>query len=99
MPSRLTPPKVGSRPATASTNAFVEFEVEHVDVAEAEDGAAVGDDGDEVAPGGALERVASVGVDGATGAGDARRVRQAQVALGVRGPDRPDLDLPRRSLP
>jgi hypothetical protein len=65
------------------------------DVAEAQDGGAVGDDADEVALGGVLEDHVGVLGDVETRGGDARRVRQREVALGVRRLRRRDRQLAR----
>ena len=49
------------------------------DVAQTQNGGAVGDDGDQVAFGGVFVGVLRVGMDFHTGSGDARRIRQCQV--------------------
>ena len=68
---------------------------ERAEIAEAEDGGAVGDHGDEIALGGII--VGEVGIfgDGADRHGDAGRVSEAEVALGRHRLGGDDLDLAR----
>jgi len=68
---------------------------EGADIAEAENGGAVGDDGDEVAARGVVQRLERIFFDFLTGIGDAGRVGQRQVTLGRHGLGRGDRDLSR----
>ena len=54
---------------------------ERADVAEAEHGGAVGDDGDEILPDGVIGGAGGIFGDGEAGRGDAGRIGQRQVAL------------------
>ena len=54
---------------------------ERADVAEAEHGGAVGDDGDEILPDGVIGGAGRIGGDGEAGRGDAGRIGQRQIAL------------------
>ena len=67
---------------------------ERADVAEAEHGGAVGDDRDEVLPGGQGGGFGRVGGDRLAGGGDAGRVGERKVALVAERLGRLDLDLP-----
>ena len=64
-------------------------------IAEAEDGGAVGDDGDEIALGGQVIGLARIGGDFLDRHGDAGRIGEAEVALGRHRLRRDDLDLAR----
>ena len=66
---------------------------ERADVAEAEHGGAVGDDGDEVALRRVLVGVVGIGLDLEAGLGDAGRVGEREVALVVERLGRDDRDL------
>ena len=65
---------------------------QRADVAESEDGGAVGDDRDQVALGGVLESVLWVLLDFEAGHGHAGRVGEAEISLGAARLGRDDLD-------
>ena len=66
---------------------------ERADIAEAEDGGAVGDDRDEVLARGQVGRLGRVGGDRLAGRGDAGRIGERQVALVAERLGRLDLEL------
>ena len=66
---------------------------ERADVAESEDGGAVGDDGDEVALRGVLVGVVGIALDLEAGLGDAGRVGEREIALIGQRLGRNDRDL------
>ena len=71
---------------------------QRAEIAEAENGGAVGDHGDQVALGGVVVGEAGILGDGQHRHGDARRIGQRQVALGGQRLGRRDLELARLAL-
>jgi hypothetical protein len=67
---------------------------ERADRAEAKDGGAVGDHGDEIAAGGELVGLARVALDRCAGGGAAGRIGERQVALVGQALGRQDRDFP-----